>query len=316
MASEHEKSRSGWTAMGVCRRSRNHIPGISDLYIDLPQQKIIIVGFPDQAKIIKAIKKTRKGALICFNTEPTDPPAQPEEQASEGGPPAGASGNLSPTEAQQAEAEIPQDPASSPPPEDNPSQEMQQAAEENSSSPTPNTTASQPVENSRPKDVEEVHVIHHYPPDYRYGQNNVYGYSDGYGGSTSTPRQGPTFMAEPPLHPRSTHNYNTLQSEPHNPATHNYNNQRSEPPLNMQGPHNYNTQIPNPPIPIYETHNYNTHRPSPYVTQYEYTRPPPQYSNYNRPVPYNEDYNYYYGNNSGNITSVFSDENPNSCTIV
>lgn len=72
-----------------------------------------------------------------------------------------------------------------------------------------------------------------------------------------------------------------------------------------------------PPPPIYATHNYNTYRPSPYVTEYEYVRSPPQYTHYSRMDHYSEDYHSSsIRNNNGNITSIFSDENPNACRIV
>ncbi|KAL1359106.1 hypothetical protein AAHE18_04G082600 [Arachis hypogaea] len=69
------------------------------------------------------------------------------------------------------------------------------------------------------------------------------------------------------------------------------------------------------PQHVHVTHSYNAYRPSPYVTEYEYVR----YRHYNRMEYYTtRDYNhsYYNGNGNGNITSMFSDENPNSCRIV
>ncbi|KAF7813529.1 heavy metal-associated isoprenylated plant protein 5-like [Senna tora] len=68
-----------------------------------------------------------------------------------------------------------------------------------------------------------------------------------------------------------------------------------------------------PPPPIYVTHSYNTYKPSPYVTEYEYVRSPPRhYSRHSQMEYYSGDYQ----NGNGNITSIFSDENPNACTIV
>ncbi|QHO06719.1 hypothetical protein S83_046800 [Arachis hypogaea] len=74
-----------------------------------------------------------------------------------------------------------------------------------------------------------------------------------------------------------------------------------------------------PPQHVHVTHSYNAYRPSPYVTEYEYVRLPPRYTHYNKMEYYTtRDYNhsYYNGNGNGNITSMFSDENPNSCRIV
>ncbi|MED6219429.1 hypothetical protein PIB30_035733 [Stylosanthes scabra] len=69
---------------------------------------------------------------------------------------------------------------------------------------------------------------------------------------------------------------------------------------------------------VHVTHSYNAYMPSPYVTEYEYVRSPPRYTHYNRMEYYTRDYNHscYNGNGNGNITSMFSDENPNSCRIV
>ncbi|KAK7412912.1 hypothetical protein VNO78_04665 [Psophocarpus tetragonolobus] len=76
--------------------------------------------------------------------------------------------------------------------------------------------------------------------------------------------------------------------------------------------HNNPTFLQEPPQPVYVTHSYNTYRPSPYVTEYEYVRSPSRLTHYNRVEHYSGDYQY--GN--GNITSMFSDENPNACRIV
>ncbi|KAJ8766846.1 hypothetical protein K2173_009133 [Erythroxylum novogranatense] len=70
-----------------------------------------------------------------------------------------------------------------------------------------------------------------------------------------------------------------------------------------------------PPQPIYVTHSYNTYRPSSYVTSYEYIQSPPRRTFYNSKMDrYNDDY--HDNNRNGNITSMFSDENPNACRIV
>ncbi|KAG6668047.1 hypothetical protein CIPAW_01G144100 [Carya illinoinensis] len=70
-----------------------------------------------------------------------------------------------------------------------------------------------------------------------------------------------------------------------------------------------------PPQPVYVTHSYNTYNPSPYVTEYEYVGSPPRHINYSRMDSYAEDY--HNGNNGhGNIASMFSDENPNACSIM
>ncbi|XP_019198237.1 PREDICTED: heavy metal-associated isoprenylated plant protein 36-like isoform X4 [Ipomoea nil] len=84
---------------------------------------------------------------------------------------------------------------------------------------------------------------------------------------------------------------------------------------------------PPPPPPMYVSHSYNSYKPSPHVTrrydQYVDSSPP-TYTQYGRPDGHYytmmaEDYYHYRDDeyhNNGNIDSVFSEENPNSCTIV
>ncbi|CAL0325406.1 unnamed protein product [Lupinus luteus] len=66
------------------------------------------------------------------------------------------------------------------------------------------------------------------------------------------------------------------------------------------------------PQPVYVTHSYNTYMPSPYVTEYEYVRSPLSYKHYHNVEHYSGEYP------NGNVifTSMFSDDNPNACTIV
>lgn len=261
--------------------------GIYDLYIDFPQQKITIIGWADPEKIVKAIKKTRKTAIICSHTEPPDePPAQqPSEQANQGeappttesaaNPPPPESSNPPPTEPPPTEAAPPTEPPKDQPaPQENPKPEAKPSPDEGSASPPP-------VQPAGPKDVEEVHVIYHHPPDYgyRYGYNHHIGH--GYGGQWHSYPSGPSFRHEP--------------TPPPPPP----------PPPQVAVP------------PVYVTHSYNTHRATPYVTGYEYVRPPPLYTHYNPMERYIDDYQYHQGNNgNGNVTAIFSDENPNACTIV
>ncbi|KAK9289154.1 hypothetical protein L1049_017627 [Liquidambar formosana] len=241
------------------KKALNGINGIYDITIDFPQQKLTIIGWADPEKILKAIKKTRKIATICVHSEPTVPAAPPTEQAPEGGAPAPApdATNPPPAEAPPAEAAPPTEPPKDPPPPENPPPEVTPPP------PVPtDNNAGQPAHTSGPKDVEEVHVIYHHPPDHSYR----YGYGHSYGG-----------------HWNNYHNGQGLRNEP--------------------------------PPPIYVSHSYNTYKPSPYVTEYEYIRSPPQHTHLSRMEHYHEDH---HSSNSGNgnITSMFSDENPNACRIV
>lgn len=244
--------------------------GIYDLYIDFPQQKITIIGWADPANIVKAIKKTRKTAIICSHTEQPDQPVQEPESEPEGGKPEGGAPTsppppeaINPPTEQVAPPEAPSPPDNPPPPPDEkPSPESANERE-----------TSQSAQPSKPKEPEEIHVIHHHPPNYGY----QFGYShynqEGNSGMNTYP-SGQGFRGAPAQ-------------------------------------------------PVYVTHSYNTYKPSPYVTEYAYPQPPPTYSHYSRPDHYSQ--GYYSGNSSngsvngngnGNITSMFSEENPNACSIV
>ncbi|CAI9776785.1 unnamed protein product [Fraxinus pennsylvanica] len=239
------------------KKALQGINGIYDLYVDFPQQKITIIGWADPQRIAKAIKKIRKNAIICSHLEPSDDqlPAQPSEPAPDGGAPPPPEGGAPPapesTNQPTAEA-APQDeaPKESPLPENPPSE---------AANGTP--TNKPPVQTSKPKEIEEIHEIHHHALDRH-----------GYGGQWNPHGSAPGFIR-------------VEQSQP-----------------------------------TYVTHSYNTYKPSPYATEYAHiSRPsPPAYSQY-----YNsraDQHTYSTDENragpNGNITSIFSDENPNACRIV
>ncbi|KAE9455163.1 hypothetical protein C3L33_12928, partial [Rhododendron williamsianum] len=304
------------------KKALHGINGIYDIYIDVPQQKLTIIGWADPEKIIKAIKKTRKTATICSHSEPSDqqpqptdpppPPDQPPEQQ----PPPDPAYPPPPAEAPPAEATLSADPPIDPPPP----QEY----------PPPNAandaSASHPGQPSRPKDVEEVHVIYHHPPDYgyRHGYGHSYGhnYANSYGGPWNNYQNGPGFRQEPPPPPTPpppppvheptfapvyvTPSYDTYRPSPN--VTLSYNTYRPSPYVT----HTHNTYRPSPNV----THSYNTYRSSPYVTEYEHIRSPPRQMHYSRPERYRDDYDNTNNGGNGNISSVFSDENPNACRIV
>lgn len=284
------------------KKALHGINGIYDLYIDFPQQKLTIIGWADPERLVKAIRKTRKIATICSHTEKTEPSNQPTEQAApEGGAPAPsneAAANPPPPEGPPAQQPQPAEPPKDPPPTENPAPPENPPPPENPQpevKPSPiaaDANANQQAGPSGPKDIGEVHVIHHHPPDcgYRYS----YGYGNNYSGHWD----------RYPGVPRNQH------EAPQGP----------QPVYNQHG-------APQGPQPVYVTHSYSTYKPSPYVTEYEYVRSPPRYTHYNRMDCYSDDYhnnyhnnNVYYntsnGNGNGNITSIFSDENPNACTVM
>ncbi|KAK5840696.1 leucine-rich repeat extensin-like protein 3 [Gossypium arboreum] len=280
------------------KKALHGIHGIYEVYPDIAQQKLTVIGWADPERIIKAIRKTRKSVTICSYSEPTEPAEQPPEQPPDDGSAAPETENPTPPEAPpSAEAAASQPEAASPtadqqkdqpvPPPENPQPEPAPA-------PAPDANANagqQQPQHLGPKDVGEVHVICHHPPDY----GHRFGYVHSYGGPCN--RQFPNSQCN--FYPNSQPFHHEL-----------------------------------PPQPAFVTHSYNTYKPSPYVTEYEYVPSPPRYSHYShfsRIDHHNEDYygNYSNGssssnynnsngnaNGNGNITSIFSDENPNACTIM
>lgn len=363
------------------KKALHGVDGICEQYIDFPQQKITIIGWADPKEILKAIKKTRKSAIICSHTEPPDPP---EEEASQGD---GAAQDSKPSPSAEESANPPPEPSSTEPPEPaeppkDPPQppEVHPKTEPNPPRNTPEPSSSEPVHPYKPKDVEEVHVIYHHPPDYGYRYPPPeYGYRYGYNNGIAQEHEGrwdpypnnirsmtehkwhsyPNHSApisDPPLSQRCErqwHSYpnnsgpipeppssqrfgghwnsypNNARLAPEPPRSQRFTGQwpsnqidsrlKPEPPFSFSVPVEPRTESPHQPVQV--THSYNTYRPSPYVTGYEYVQAPPppplqpQYTNYNAFERYNEDY--YYGNTGyGNASSLFSDENPNSCRIV
>ncbi|OMO53586.1 hypothetical protein CCACVL1_28525 [Corchorus capsularis] len=70
------------------KKALHGIQGIYEVYPDIAQQKLTIIGWADPERIVKAIRKTRKIATICSHSQPSEAPAaQPPEQPPEGGAP-------------------------------------------------------------------------------------------------------------------------------------------------------------------------------------------------------------------------------------
>ncbi|XP_043719021.1 heavy metal-associated isoprenylated plant protein 35-like [Telopea speciosissima] len=252
------------------KKALHGINGIYDVYIDFPQQKLTVVGWADPEKIVKAIKKTRKIATICAHRETsTETPAQPSEPAPPegGGQPAPDAAKSPPAESPPTETAPPAEPPKDPPPPENP------APDQTTPSPVAADTAvPQQVHNHGLKDIENIHVIHHLPPDYGYGYSN--------GGHWNNYPTGHDFRPEPPVY--LTHSYNTYKPFPS----------------------------------ISETHSYNTYKPSSSISENEYFQSPQHTTHYSRTEHYSEDYHTRSNSGGNNITSMFSDENPNACRIV
>ncbi|KAL2229716.1 heavy metal-associated isoprenylated plant protein 36-like [Sesamum indicum] len=253
--------------------------GIYDIYVDLCQQKITVVGWADPDIIVKAIMKTRKRAVISSHSEQFDQPKEPtpEGGATNGGAPLSESTKLPAEKTPPEGGAI--DGGATPLESTNPPADMttpeeslkEQKDQENPSRESAIATSSGLTGYPEPKDRLAIHVIHHQPPNYGYRYGYNYSYQQGYGGQWHDSHGGLGFTRE--------------QSQP--------------------------------PQPVCVTHGYNTYKPSLCVTEYAYPvpDPPPRYSQYSRPDDYSQDY--YSGNiGNGNITSMFSEDNPNACRIV
>lgn len=144
-----------------------------------------MVGTADPDKIVKAIKKTRKIATICYHTENTGPeqPPPPTEAAPSSDPPASDAANQPPAE---------------PPKDDAPSQDNAVVQVEK---PSPEAKDAVPV---HLKDVGEIPmVVHHYPYDcIQKGQWNYY-----------YPQRHGAIPCHPPYH--VIQSYNNYRSAPY-----------------------------------------------------------------------------------------------------
>ncbi|KAK7264673.1 hypothetical protein RJT34_32283 [Clitoria ternatea] len=76
--------------------------------------------------------------------------------------------------------------------------------------------------------------------------------------------------------------------------------------------HNNPVSLQEPSHSMHVTHSYNTYMPSHYVTEYEHIRSPSRHAQYNSFEHYSGDCQ----NDCVNFSSMFSDDNPNACTIV
>ncbi|XP_044498696.1 extensin-like [Mangifera indica] len=208
------------------KKALHGINGIYDLYIDFPQQKLTIIGWADPERIMKAIKKTRKIATICSHSEATDPSQQPQEGGGGGPPPEAANppppppeGGGPPPEAAQPpkppnEQQPPPPPENPPPPTGNPPPPQNPPPDVTPSPIAAETNANQQAGPSGPKDIGEVHVIHHHPPNYAYR----YGYAPSYSGSWNRYTNDQGLQQVAPQGPQPiyvTHSYNTYRPSPY-----------------------------------------------------------------------------------------------------
>ncbi|PWA86104.1 Heavy metal-associated domain, HMA [Artemisia annua] len=279
------------------------INGINDIYIDIPRQKLTIIGWADPETIIKAIKRTRKFVSICLEGEPSPPTEQP---SGGGAPP----------------PDHPSDPAI---------EETVKPLKEEESQP-PTTKYGQDCAPPQPlgsKEAEEIHIVQHYPPDHGQGYNHRVLYNESIEHYSSPPS--PLYKPEPPQAMHVNHSYNKYKPTPYVTE---YTHIRPPPQYNRSEPRpqqytRYNkpeqpqeyTQY-NQPEPLQEYTQYNRPEPPLHYTHYRKPESPQPYTNFSReesPPQYARDMEVYHGSsygNHGHVTSIFSDENPNACTIV
>ncbi|KAD5317294.1 hypothetical protein E3N88_17240 [Mikania micrantha] len=206
------------------KKALHGINGIDNIYIDVPQQKLTIIGLADPEKIVKAIKKTRKLAIISSELtqpylpteplpggfEPTSDPSNP--------PPTETVLPCKPIEPQKEPENPPLEPAPTPTP--TPAQE-------------PPFTRQQLPQISRPKEGEEVdHVVHHYPPNHSDGRSHERAFVKYYSSSPS-----PVYKHGSQQSIHVNHSYNTYKPTPHDtqynrpePSQPYTNHGRAEPP--------------------------------------------------------------------------------------
>ncbi|KAL8208332.1 hypothetical protein R6Q57_007744 [Mikania cordata] len=274
------------------KKALHGINGIDDIYIDVPQQKLTIIGLVDPEKIVKAIKKTRKLAIISSEltqpyllTEPLpggfEPTSDPSNQ-----PPTETVLPCKPIEPQKE----PENPSLEPTPTPTPAQE-------------PPSTRQQLPQISRPKEREEVNVVHHYPPNHSHGRSHERAFVKHYSSSPSL-----VYKHESPQSIHVNHSYSTYKPTPHvtyykhshSPQLHTHYNRPESPQqfthYNTPEPSQQQTHCTRPEPPLQQTHHtrpeppqhythHNRPEPPPHQTHYSIPEPPQHHKHYNRPEP-------------------------------
>lgn len=338
--------------------------GIYDIYIDFPQQKLTIIGWAEPERIMKAIKKTRKIATICSDSEQTDPQAAPTGQPPDymapgsgeppnissgpppdiavgGGPPDMAMGG-GPPPGQMVVQDGSFDPTNGPQPPPPGGYDSGQGHVSHQPSDHGHIVQQYPSESG--------HVVHHQGPGPELG--HVISHQPEYSHVVHhqptesfhvghQPSEHVHMVNQPPDYSHTVHHQqppdHSQTVQYHQPPNYSQSHvvQHHQPEYRYASSHNYHHNIPGATSmqPATVIHSYNTYKPSPYIT--EYVRPltcsrPPVYASESIPQQptthysprmdlynYNEDYyNTGTGSSNGNITSIFSDENPNACNLM
>ncbi|XP_031496447.1 extensin-like [Nymphaea colorata] len=235
------------------KKAVHGLTGIYEQYIDLPQQKLTIVGWVDPQLVVKAIKKARKIATICSHTEFVEAKPETDPPPAETGAPA-TDGEPKPAEAAPAAPE----PADPPPPADTaPAPSTESTPEPPPPPPEPEkpvseaapTTSESPAAPVTKEVTEDAQPIDYNSKEYGYG--------------------GPWYL--------------------------------------------YHGKCGTPQVAAYAyTYSY---KPAVYVMPEPiHYRQAPYYTSYHRLEQYEDDYP---GNpRRGDVGSIFSDENPNACSVM
>ncbi|KAK4787242.1 hypothetical protein SAY86_011075 [Trapa natans] len=160
------------------------INGIYDICVDLPQQKLTIIGWADPETLVRAIKKSRRTAAIC--PDPNHPPEAPPEGGSQPPPPETAK----PSDPPPPEVSSPADP-----PPDNPQQQPKPENPQGEANPGGDNKGPGFIFTGPPKDGD-VFII---------GRPNHYGHRQPWFGNPSD--------LSAPFH--VTHSYNTYKPFPY-----------------------------------------------------------------------------------------------------
>ncbi|PKA58402.1 Heavy metal-associated isoprenylated plant protein 26 [Apostasia shenzhenica] len=125
------------------KRALHGLEGVYEVYIDITQQKLTVVGRAAPEKIIKAVKKTRKTATICSDASASNGPS-----SSEPAPATSTEPKADTEQASTADREPPAAPPENPPP----------APETKEADP-----ASPAEDANKDVDQEDIRMVHHYP---------------------------------------------------------------------------------------------------------------------------------------------------------
>ncbi|XP_004508180.2 uncharacterized protein [Cicer arietinum] len=180
------------------KKALNGIHGIDDLHIDFDRQRLTIIGWADPEKVVKAIKKTRKTAIICSNIEPTSS-SKPTKSKPKPKP-------IPPAQDETIQP-IPQEASTA---QETSFPEPMLEATSSSSSPKPTwyNTKQQWQNKPETEGVEEVHMLYYHQPNYINTFSSGHNYVEH---RDRTYHNGRVFLQDPTQQPlyNVTHSYNT-----------------------------------------------------------------------------------------------------------